>query len=56
MPEVNRIQLLGQDDGEDSLNQVQDVGGKAMVDDGLMTRWGIQEVYGLHNMPGLPEG
>jgi len=31
-------------------------GGKAMVDDGLMTRWGIQEVYGLHNMPGLPEG
>ena len=31
-------------------------GGKAMVDDGLMTRWGIQEVYGLHNMPGIPEG
>src|SRR6516225_2222224 len=31
-------------------------GGKAMVDDGLMTRWGIQEVYGMHNMPGLPEG
>jgi len=31
-------------------------GGKAMVDDGLMTRWGVQEVYGLHNMPGLAEG
>jgi hippurate hydrolase len=31
-------------------------GGKAMVDDGLMTRWGIQEVYGLHNTPGLAEG
>ena len=31
-------------------------GGKAMIDDGLMTRWGIQEVYGLHNMPGIPEG
>ena len=31
-------------------------GGKAMVDDGLMTRWKIQEVYGLHNMPGIPEG
>src|SRR5215472_1542486 len=31
-------------------------GGRAMVDDGLMTRWGIQEVYGLHNMPGIPEG
>lgn len=31
-------------------------GGKAMVDDGLMERWGIDEVYGLHNMPGLPVG
>ncbi|MGR3758758.1 M20 aminoacylase family protein [Roseobacteraceae bacterium NS-SX3] len=31
-------------------------GGKAMCDDGLMDRWGIQEVYGLHNMPGLPVG
>ncbi len=31
-------------------------GGKAMVDDGLMTRWGIQQVYGMHNMPGIPEG
>jgi len=31
-------------------------GGKAMVDDGLMDRWGIHEVYGLHNMPGMPTG
>ena len=31
-------------------------GGKAMCDDGLMERWGIQEVYGLHNMPGIPVG
>jgi hippurate hydrolase len=31
-------------------------GGKAMCEDGLMNRWGIQEVYGLHNMPGLPTG
>ena len=31
-------------------------GGKAMVEDGLMTRFGIDEVYGLHNMPGLPVG
>jgi hippurate hydrolase len=31
-------------------------GGKAMVDDGLMTRWNISEVYGMHNMPGLPVG
>ncbi|MCZ8185920.1 MAG: M20 family metallopeptidase [Beijerinckiaceae bacterium] len=31
-------------------------GGKAMVEDGLMTRWKIQEVYGMHNMPGMPPG
>ncbi|MFS4582686.1 M20 aminoacylase family protein [Phaeobacter sp. C3_T13_0] len=31
-------------------------GGKAMCDDGLMDRWNIQEVYGLHNAPGIPVG
>ena len=31
-------------------------GGREMVDDGMMERFGIQEVYGLHNMPGLPVG
>ena len=31
-------------------------GGKAMVEDGLMERFGIQEVYGMHNMPGIPAG
>ncbi|QLP98596.1 MAG: amidohydrolase [Rhodoblastus sp.] len=31
-------------------------GGKAMVDDGLMERFGVQEVYGMHNMPGMPVG
>lgn len=31
-------------------------GGKAMVDDGLMERFGIDEVYGMHNMPGLEIG
>jgi hippurate hydrolase len=31
-------------------------GAKAMIDDGLMERFGIQEVYGMHNMPGLPLG
>ena len=31
-------------------------GGKAMVDDGLMDRFGIQEIYGMHNLPGLPVG
>lgn len=31
-------------------------GGKAMIDDGLMERFGIDEVYGMHNMPGVPIG
>ncbi|MCA0400334.1 MAG: M20 family metallopeptidase [Proteobacteria bacterium] len=31
-------------------------GGKAMVDDGMMERWGINEVYGMHNMPGIAPG
>jgi amidohydrolase len=31
-------------------------GGDAMCKDGLMERFGIQEVYGLHNMPGIPAG
>lgn len=31
-------------------------GGKEMCDDGMMDRWGIQEVYGMHNWPGLALG
>ena len=31
-------------------------GGREMVKDGLMERFGIQEVYGMHNMPGIPPG
>jgi len=31
-------------------------GGKEMCDDGMMDRWGIQEVYGMHNWPGMPVG
>jgi hippurate hydrolase len=31
-------------------------GGREMVEAGLMERWNIQEVYGMHNMPGLPLG
>ena len=31
-------------------------GGRAMLEDGLMERFGIEEVYGLHNLPGLPAG
>jgi amidohydrolase len=31
-------------------------GGKEMCDDGMMDRWKIQEVYGMHNWPGMPVG
>lgn len=31
-------------------------GGKVMIDDGLMERFGIQQVYGMHNRPGVPLG
>ena len=31
-------------------------GAKEMCDDGLMDRWGIQEIYGMHNWPGIPVG
>src|SRR6201981_742442 len=31
-------------------------GGREMVQDGLMDRFRIEEVYGMHNYPGLPVG
>ncbi|MBY6201132.1 amidohydrolase [Maritalea mobilis] len=31
-------------------------GGREMVDDGMMDRWSIDEVYGMHNWPGVPTG
>ncbi|MGF9764988.1 amidohydrolase [Microvirga sp. 0TCS3.31] len=31
-------------------------GALAMLDDGLMERFPFEEIYGLHNMPGLPIG
>jgi amidohydrolase len=31
-------------------------GALAMIRDGLISRFGIQEVYGMHNYPGLPLG
>ncbi len=31
-------------------------GGKVMCDEGLMDRFGIDEVYGMHNWPGRPTG
>jgi hippurate hydrolase len=31
-------------------------GGEVMVQEGVMDRWDIDEVYGMHNMPGHPTG
>jgi hippurate hydrolase len=31
-------------------------GGREMVRDGLMDRFGIEQVFGMHNLPGLPVG
>lgn len=31
-------------------------GGREMCEDGLMDRFGIEEVYGMHNWPGQPAG
>lgn len=31
-------------------------GAPAMLDDGLLERFGIQEIYGIHNIPGIPAG
>ncbi|MCV6547727.1 MAG: M20 family metallopeptidase [Cohaesibacter sp.] len=31
-------------------------GAKAMIDDGMLDRWDISEVYGMHNWPGMPVG
>ena len=31
-------------------------GGREMCEDGMMDRWNIQEVYGMHNWPGMPLG
>ena len=47
---VGRVAVIFQPDEEGG------GGGKEMVNDGMMDRWGIQEVYGMHNMPGIPVG
>jgi len=31
-------------------------GAKAMIQDGLLERFGVEEVFGMHNYPGLPVG
>ncbi len=31
-------------------------GGREMIEDGLLDRFGIQRVFGMHNLPGIPIG
>ncbi|MFC1834988.1 amidohydrolase [Thermodesulfobacteriota bacterium] len=31
-------------------------GAKMMIDDGVLEKFNIQSIYGLHNFPGMPEG
>lgn len=31
-------------------------GGREMCEDGMMERWGVDEVFGMHNWPGAPAG
>ena len=31
-------------------------GAKAMIDDGLLKKYPIDEIYGMHNIPGLEKG
>ncbi|UWQ00314.1 amidohydrolase [Aliiroseovarius crassostreae] len=37
-------------------NEEHGLGAKAMIDDGLLTRHPIDEVYAIHNLPGAPLG
>ena len=60
---LGAAQLLAEDGGFDGtvrfLFQPAEEWGKgalAMLDDGLMARFPFSEVYGLHNLPGLPLG
>lgn len=60
---LGAAKLLTEDDGFDGtvrfIFQPAEEWGKgalAMLDDGLMERLPFEEIYGLHNMPGLPVG
>ncbi|WP_420413160.1 amidohydrolase [Roseibium sp.] len=37
-------------------NEEHGLGAKAMIDEGVLTRFPIEEVYGAHNLPGEPVG
>ena len=37
-------------------NEEHGLGAKAMIEEGVLERFPIEEVYGIHNLPGAPEG
>jgi len=37
-------------------NEELGLGAKAMMDEGLLENFSIQEIYGIHNLPGVPTG
>ena len=37
-------------------NEENGLGAKAMLDDGLLENFPIQEIYGIHNLPGVATG
>ena len=37
-------------------NEELGLGAKAMMDEGLLENFPIQEIYGIHNLPGVPTG
>ena len=37
-------------------NEEHGLGAKAMMDEGLLENFPIQEIYGMHNLPGVPTG
>jgi len=50
-PDLNRtVHFIFQPDEENGR------GAQAMIDDGLFERFAISEIYGVHNMPGMPVG
>lgn len=56
------LQLSQQDDFDGTVYFVfqpaeeQGTGAKAMIEDGLFTRWKIDSIYAMHNLPGLEVG
>ena len=37
-------------------NEEHGLGAKAMMDEGLLENFSIEEIYGIHNLPGIPTG